>query len=86
LINKRPKIKAEFILIGVVVIWGYTFPVIKNVLESIPPFTFLSYRFFLALSIIYLIFSNRLKTIDLLTIKKGFLSDYFCFWDILDKQ
>lgn len=79
MINKRPKIKAEFILIGVVIIWGYTFPVIKNVLESISPFTFLSYRFFLALSIVYLIFRNRLKSIDLLTIKKGFLIGSFLF-------
>jgi len=79
LINKKFKIKAEFILLGVVIIWGYTFPVIKNVLNVIPPFTFLAYRFFLAFSIIYLIFRKRLKRIDLLTIKKGFLIGLFLF-------
>jgi len=79
LINKKFKIKAEFILLGVVIIWGYTFPVIKNVLNVIPPFTFLTYRFFLAFSIIYLIFRKRLKRIDLLTIKKGFLIGLFLF-------
>lgn len=75
----RINIKAEFILIGVVVIWGYTFPVIKNVLVNIPPLTFLSYRFFLALSIIYLIFRNRLKHINLSVAKKGFLVGLFLF-------
>ena len=79
MINKKFKIKAEFILLGVVIIWGYTFPVIKNVLNVIPPFTFLTYRFFLAFSIIYLIFRKRLKRIDLLTIKKGFLIGLFLF-------
>jgi len=79
LINKKFKIKAEFILLGVVIIWGYTFPVIKNILNVIPPFTFLTYRFFLAFSIIYLIFRKRLKRIDLLTIKKGFLIGLFLF-------
>jgi len=79
LINKKFKIKAEAILLGVVIIWGYTFPVIKNVLNVIPPFIFLTYRFFLAFSIIYLIFRKRLKRIDLLTIKKGFLIGLFLF-------
>jgi len=79
LINKKIKIKAEVILLGVVIIWGYTFPVIKNVLNIIPPFTFLTYRFFLAFSLIYLIFRNRLRRINSLTIKKGFLVGLFLF-------
>lgn len=79
MINKKIKIKAEVILLGVVIIWGYTFPVIKNVLNIIPPFTFLTYRFFLAFSLIYLIFRNRLKRINSLTIKNGFLIGLFLF-------
>jgi len=79
LINKKIKIKAEVILLGVVIIWGYTFPVIKNVLNIIPPFTFLTYRFFLAFSLIYLIFRSRLRRINSLTIKNGFLIGLFLF-------
>jgi len=67
------------ILLGVVVIWGYTFPVIKNVLLEIPPFTFLSYRFLLAFAVIYLIFPKRLSRIELQTIKDGFLVGLFLF-------
>lgn len=63
---------AEITLLGVVIIWGYTFPLIKNVLEAIPPFTFLAYRFFLAFTVIFLIFQNQLKKIGFQTIKKGF--------------
>ncbi len=73
------KVRAEIILLGVVVIWGYTFPVVKNVLNSVPPFTFLTYRFFLAFSLIYLLFRSRLKKINSLTIKKGFLIGLFLF-------
>jgi drug/metabolite transporter (DMT)-like permease len=73
------KLKAEMILLGVVVIWGYTFPVIKNVLLEIPPFTFLSYRFLLAFTIIYLIFLKQLRRIELQTIKDGFLVGLFLF-------
>ena len=79
MIDNRPTVKVEFILLGVVIIWGYTFPVIKDILKSIPPFAFLAYRFFLALTIIYLIFRDRLKSINFLTVKKGFLAGLFLF-------
>lgn len=79
MINRKIEIKAEFILLIVVVIWGYTFPVIKNTLNEIPPFTFLTYRFFLAVFIIYLVFRNRLKNIKLLLVKKGFIIGSFLF-------
>jgi drug/metabolite transporter (DMT)-like permease len=51
--QQKSKVRTEIILLGVVVNWGYTFPVVKNVLQDIPPFTFLTYRFFLSFSIIY---------------------------------
>jgi drug/metabolite transporter (DMT)-like permease len=71
--------KAELILLGVVVIWGYTFPLVKNVMELIPPFTFLAYRFLLASLTIYLIFQKQLRNINLDTLKKGFLLGFFLF-------
>ena len=78
-IVKKNRFKAEIILLGVVVIWGYTFPVIKDVLNRIPPFTFLTYRFFLAVSIIYLLFRNHFRRIDFQTIRNGFLIGLFLF-------
>lgn len=77
--KSSPRFKAELTLLGVVVIWGYTFPMIKNVLELIPPFTFLTYRFFLASLSIFLTFKKRLNKIDLETLKKGLLLGLFLF-------
>ena len=79
MIKADTRFKAEMTLLGVVIIWGYTFPVIKNVLESILPFTFLTYRFLLASSVILLIFQKKLKKITLQTVSKGFLLGLFLF-------
>ena len=75
----KSSFKAELVLLGVVVIWGYTFPVIKDVLNLIPPFTFLTYRFFLAVSIIYLLFRNHFRKVDFRAMRKGFLIGLFLF-------
>ncbi len=77
--RKNITLTAEITLLGVVIIWGYTFPLIKNILETIPPFTFLAYRFFLASTVIFLIFQNQLKNISLQTITKGFWVGLFLF-------
>lgn len=79
MIKADTRFKAEMTLLGVVIIWGYTFPVIKNVLELIPPFTFLTYRFLLASLVILLIFRKKLKRITLQTVSKGFLLGLFLF-------
>lgn len=79
MIKANTRFKAEMTLLGVVIIWGYTFPVIKNVLELIPPFTFLTYRFLLASLVILLIFRKKLKRITLQTVSKGFLLGLFLF-------
>lgn len=79
MIKANTRFKAEMTLLGVVIIWGYTFPVIKNVLELIPPFTFLTYRFLLASSVIFLIFRKKLKRITIQTVSKGFLLGLFLF-------
>jgi len=73
-------IQAEIYLLGIVIIWGSTFAIIKGVLDQIPTFTFLAYRFLLASLIFYLIFWKRIKeNIDKTTLKKGFLIGIFLF-------
>lgn len=73
-------IQAEIYLLGIVIIWGSTFAIIKGVLDQIPTFTFLAYRFLLAALILYLIFWKRIKkNIDKTTLKKGFLIGIFLF-------
>jgi drug/metabolite transporter (DMT)-like permease len=72
--------QAEIYLLGIVIIWGSTFAIIKGVLDQIPPFTFLAYRFLLAAFVLYLIFWKRIKeNIDKTTLKKGSLIGIFLF-------
>jgi len=73
-------IRAEFYLLGIVIIWGSTFAIIKGILDQILPFTLLAYRFFLATFVLYLIFWKRIKeNIDKTTLKKGSLIGIFLF-------
>ena len=72
-------IKAEIYLLGIVIIWGATFAIIKNVLDQIMPFTFLAYRFLLAVLILSVIFWKKIKDIDKIILKKGFLIGIFLF-------
>ncbi len=39
---------ADLLLLGVAAVWGWTFVLVKEGLEEVPPFTFLFYRFALA--------------------------------------
>ena len=72
-------IQAEIYLLGIVIIWGSTFAIIKGSLNQIMPFTFLAYRFFLAAFVLYVIFWKRLRNIDKIILKKGFLIGIFLF-------
>jgi len=73
-------IQAEIYLLVIVIIWGSTFAIIKGVLDQIPTFTFLAYRFFLAVLILYLIFWKRIReNIDKTALKKGVLIGIFLF-------
>lgn len=79
MIKKKDRLVAEIMLLGVVIMWGYTFPLIKNILEDIPPFAFLAYRFLLAFLVLFFIFRDHLKKINYQTIEKGFIAGIFLF-------
>jgi len=72
-------IQAEIYLLGIVIIWGSTFAIIKGILDQIVPFTFLAYRFFLAAFILCVVFWKRLKNIDKIILRKGSLIGIFLF-------
>ena len=72
-------VPTEIYLLGIVVIWGATFAIVKGILDQIMPFTFLAYRFFWAAFILCLIFWKRLKNIDKIILRKGFLIGIFLF-------
>ncbi|MCG2762442.1 MAG: DMT family transporter [Candidatus Atribacteria bacterium] len=72
-------IQAEIYLLIIVIIWGSTFALIKGVINSITPYTFLTYRFLLAALILILIFWKRMKEINIMILKKGSLIGVFLF-------
>jgi len=72
-------IQAEIYLLGIVIIWGSTFAIIKGILDQILPLTFLAYRFFLAAFVLYVIFWKRSKNINKTILKKGFIIGIFLF-------
>lgn len=63
--------RAELILLGITVIWGFTFPAMKVSLAYIPPVLFLAYRFGIASLLMLLIF--RKKAIKSETFFEGFI-------------
>ncbi|WP_297506037.1 DMT family transporter [Thermococcus sp.] len=63
--------RAELILLGATVLWGFTFPAMKVSLDYIPPVLFLSYRFGLASLLMLLIFRGRVLRRE--TLREGFV-------------
>lgn len=72
-------IQAEIYLLVIVIIWGSTFALIKGVIDLIPPYTYLTYRFLLAALILILVFWKRIKEINIMVLKKGSLIGIFLF-------
>ncbi|MBA7589572.1 hypothetical protein ES708_31658 [subsurface metagenome] len=72
-------IQAEIYLLIIVIIWGSTFALIKGVIDLIPPYTYLAYRFLLAALILVVIFWKRLKKLNIMVLEKGSLIGIFLF-------
>ncbi|MDD3718172.1 MAG: DMT family transporter [Actinomycetota bacterium] len=71
--------RAELSLIAVTVVWGLTFSMVKETLESIPPFVFMSYRFILAFLVLAAVSGRRLARIDRGTAAAGLLLGVFLY-------
>lgn len=54
------RLVAELLLVGVAALWGWTFVLVKEGLQEVPTFTFLFYRFALALGLLLLLFGRKL--------------------------
>ncbi|MCL6638654.1 MAG: DMT family transporter [Firmicutes bacterium] len=69
--NRRRTLKADLALLGVTLIWGVTFTVIKEALAGIGPYYFLGIRFSLAGLFLVLIFVKRVVRLDRRTLIAG---------------
>ena len=73
------KIRADLILLMITVIWGISFPLMRNVLEYIPAIAYLALRFTLAAIVVSLVFFKKHKLIEKLEIKGGILIGFLLF-------
>lgn len=70
---------ADFSLLMVALIWGYSFITMKNIISYISIFNLLGIRFLIAALISAIIFHKEVKKMDLTTIKRGCLIGFFMF-------
>jgi drug/metabolite transporter (DMT)-like permease len=71
--------QAELSLIAITVIWGLTFSMVKETLEVMPPFVFMSYRFTLAFLVLAAVCGRRITRIDRGTAAAGLLLGVFLY-------
>jgi len=71
--------QAELSLIAVTAVWGLTFSMVKESLETIPPFLFMSYRFILAFLVLAVVCGRRMARIDRRTAAAGILLGIFLY-------
>ncbi|EIW00649.1 DMT family transporter [Thermoanaerobacter siderophilus] len=58
------QLKSDIVLILVTMVWGSTFIIVKNAIQTLPVYNFLFMRFLLAFLLLAIIFHKKLKNID----------------------
>ena len=66
-------------LAGVAAIWGWSFILVRDAVALYPVFPFLAVRFAIATAVVGLVLANRLRLIDLPTIRGGALMGFALF-------
>lgn len=69
---KKSRIYLALLVMGTA-FWGISFPLVKDGLNVVHPYSFLLYRFILAALVLSILFFNQLKRINLQTVKYGML-------------
>lgn len=73
------KLRADLSLLGITVVWGASFPLMKMILAYIPAYAYLSIRFLLAGVILAVIFNKSLRRINKQTLLYGSIIGIFMF-------
>jgi drug/metabolite transporter (DMT)-like permease len=61
-----PSLRADLVLAGVTIIWGSTFVLVRSVLDTAPPFTFVFLRFLIAALLLAAIAARRRRPRDII--------------------
>ncbi len=75
----RKRFKGEIALLMITVIWGATFPIIKESLNDSTPFAFVAVRFSIASLILLPFFLKKVKHLDKKTLKAGLVLGVLMF-------
>ncbi|HHW47666.1 MAG TPA: DMT family transporter [Clostridiaceae bacterium] len=73
------KFKADVSLLLITIVWGSSFVLVKNVLEFIPSFAYISVRFILAGAVLVILFHKRLGSMSRKTVLYGFILSLMLF-------
>lgn len=69
--QKKSSLQAELLLVGITVLWGGTFVLIKDAVQFVPPFAFNALRFGIALAVIILLFGKYLRALSVQEMRQG---------------
>lgn len=76
----KKSLKADLVLIFVTVVWGAGFPATKFALQTITPMYIIALRFFIASSLLAIIFYKKVKEINWTVIKPGLVLSLLLFF------
>jgi len=71
--------QAELALISITVVWGLTFSLVKRALDTVPPFTFMAFRFWLAFLVMLPACLKALRGLDRRLLAAGVLLGVFLY-------
>ena len=71
--NTPSKLRADLYLLGITVIWGSSFIAVKIALNFSSPLLFLTFRFFLASIILFILFRKVILKLDKDTLRAGII-------------
>lgn len=71
--QKQSSLQAELLLVGITVLWGGTFVLIKDAVQFVPPFAFNTLRFGIALAVVLLLFGKYIRAFSMREVQRGVL-------------
>jgi drug/metabolite transporter (DMT)-like permease len=77
--QKIKQIQADFLLLTITVIWGLSLILMKNTLQHISAFCYLSVRFTVAAIVLTVIYRKKIKLINAASTKNSLIIGFFLF-------
>lgn len=65
--------QADLVLVGIALIWGATFVMVKNALANVGPATFIAWRFVVATLVLLVLFARRMRGLQRVEIGVGIM-------------